>query len=131
MNAALAELKSERFGPDRTQLAKAVELLERALVVEPTSARARFFRTVARRAEGDAAGALEVLEALASEYPRDREVRRQLGQTLLTLGRTWDARVAFDQAIALANTAAEAAHIRMHLDRLQRDSAPVVRAAQK
>ena len=32
--------------------------------------------------------------------------------------------VAFDRAIALANTSAEAAHIRMHLDRLKRDSAP-------
>ena len=29
-----------------------------------------------------------------------------------------EARVAFDQAIALANTPAEAAHIRQHLDRL-------------
>jgi RNA polymerase sigma-70 factor (ECF subfamily) len=32
--------------------------------------------------------------------------------------------VAFDRAIALANTSAEASHIRMHLDRLMRDSAP-------
>jgi len=32
--------------------------------------------------------------------------------------------VAFDRAISLANTTAEAAHIRMHLDRLIRDSAP-------
>ena len=35
-----------------------------------------------------------------------------------------EARVAFDRAIALANTPAEAAHIRQHLDRLMRDSAP-------
>ena len=34
------------------------------------------------------------------------------------LGRRDEARAAFDRAIALANTAAEAAHIRMHLDRL-------------
>ena len=33
-------------------------------------------------------------------------------------------RLAFDRAIALANTSAEAAHIRMHLDRLQRDAKP-------
>ena len=39
---------------------------------------------------------------------------------LLQLGRNEEARVAFDRAIALANTAAEAAHIRMHLDRLTR-----------
>jgi RNA polymerase sigma-70 factor (ECF subfamily) len=46
------------------------------------------------------------------------------GALLLQLCRPEEARVAFDRAIALANTAAEAAHIRMHLDRLARDSAP-------
>src|SRR4030095_2279710 len=44
------------------------------------------------------------------------------GGLLLQLGRAEEARVAFDQAIALANTAAEAAHIRMHLDRLMKGS---------
>ena len=38
----------------------------------------------------------------------------------MQLGRNEEARVAFDRAIALANTPAEAAHIRMHLDRLIR-----------
>jgi len=42
----------------------------------------------------------------------------------MQLGRNDEARVAFDRAIALANTSAEAAHIRMHLDRLMRGSAP-------
>ena len=42
---------------------------------------------------------------------------------LLQLGRASEARAAFDRAIALANTAAEAAHIRRHLDRLIKDSA--------
>jgi RNA polymerase sigma-70 factor (ECF subfamily) len=40
------------------------------------------------------------------------------GAFLLQLGRGQEARVAFDRAIALANTPAEAAHIRRHLDRL-------------
>ena len=40
------------------------------------------------------------------------------GGLLMQLGRHDEARDAFDQAISLANTAAEAAHIRMHLDRL-------------
>jgi RNA polymerase sigma-70 factor (ECF subfamily) len=44
------------------------------------------------------------------------------GAYLMQLGRNEEARVAFDRAIALANTSAEAAHIRMHLDRLMRDS---------
>lgn len=45
------------------------------------------------------------------------------GALLLQLGRADEARVAFDRAISLANTAAEAAHIRSHLDRLARDGA--------
>ena len=40
------------------------------------------------------------------------------GALLLQLGRSDEARVALNRAIALANTPAEAAHIRMHLDRL-------------
>jgi RNA polymerase sigma-70 factor (ECF subfamily) len=40
---------------------------------------------------------------------------------LMKIGRTREAREAFNRAIALANTAAEAAHIRMHLDGLARD----------
>ncbi|WP_158047362.1 RNA polymerase sigma factor [Skermanella pratensis] len=43
------------------------------------------------------------------------------GALLMQLGRADDARCAFGQAIALANTAAEAAHIRQHLDRLAPD----------
>ena len=45
------------------------------------------------------------------------------GALLMQLGDDAGARTAFDRAIALANTPAEAAHIRMHLDRLQRDGA--------
>jgi RNA polymerase sigma-70 factor (ECF subfamily) len=45
------------------------------------------------------------------------------GALLSQLGRTREARIAFDRAIALAGTPAEAAHIRLHLDRLLKDGA--------
>ncbi|QEN87297.1 RNA polymerase sigma factor [Labrys sp. KNU-23] len=45
------------------------------------------------------------------------------GGLLLKLGRGKEAHRAFDQAIALATTAAEANHIRQHLDRLLKDNA--------
>jgi RNA polymerase sigma-70 factor, ECF subfamily len=45
------------------------------------------------------------------------------GALLLDLGRTKEAGIAFDQAIALANSPAEAAHIRTQIDRLKKDSA--------
>ena len=44
------------------------------------------------------------------------------GSLLLQLGRKREARESFDRAIALAGTAAEAAHIRMHIDRLIAES---------
>lgn len=44
------------------------------------------------------------------------------GGLLMQLGRNGEAREAFDQAIALANTAAEASHIRQHIDRLTREA---------
>ena len=44
------------------------------------------------------------------------------GGLLMQLGRKDEAREAFDRAIALANTPQEAAHIRLHLDRLMKDS---------
>ncbi|MBL8531422.1 MAG: hypothetical protein JNK94_06785, partial [Hyphomonadaceae bacterium] len=44
------------------------------------------------------------------------------GHLLMQLARNAEAREAFDRAIALANTPAEAAHIRQHLDQLQADA---------
>ncbi|AVT79999.1 RNA polymerase sigma factor [Rhodopseudomonas palustris] len=51
------------------------------------------------------------------------------GALLLQQGRGDDARVAFDRAIALARTPAEASHIRMHLDRLMQESEAAGRAS--
>jgi RNA polymerase sigma-70 factor (ECF subfamily) len=45
------------------------------------------------------------------------------GALLMQLGDARQARIAFDRAIALAHTAADAAHIRMHLDRLMTETA--------
>lgn len=45
------------------------------------------------------------------------------GGLLMQLDRSEEARTAFDQAIALANTTAEAAHIRQHIDRLTKEAA--------
>jgi len=44
------------------------------------------------------------------------------GLFLLQLGRNQEARTAFDRAISLANTPAEATHIRRHLDRLMQEA---------
>jgi RNA polymerase sigma-70 factor, ECF subfamily len=49
------------------------------------------------------------------------------GAFLLQAGRSVEARVAFEQAMKLANTAAEAAHIRQKIDRLVSESGRLVR----
>jgi RNA polymerase sigma-70 factor, ECF subfamily len=66
---------------------------------------------------------IEPLEAQLSGYFHYFGAR---GAFLLQLGRNQEARTAFDRAIALANTPAEAAHIRQHLDRLMKEAAEKV-----
>jgi RNA polymerase sigma-70 factor, ECF subfamily len=79
-------------------------------------------RAVARAKVQGPAAALAMIEPLAPKLSGYFHFFGVKGGLLLQLGRTEEARVAFDRAIALANTAAEAAHIRMHLDRLIKDS---------
>ena len=67
------------------------------------------------------AEALAMIEPLASKLGGYFYFFGLKGALLTQLNRPDEARTAFDRAIALANTAAEAAHIRMHLDRLQKD----------
>lgn len=65
--------------------------------------------------------ALAMIEPLESRLSGYFHFFGLKGGLLMQLGRSEEARVAFDRAIALANTAAEAAHIRMHIDRLMKD----------
>jgi RNA polymerase sigma-70 factor (ECF subfamily) len=67
-----------------------------------------------------ALGMIEPLEGRLSGYFHFFGLK---GGLLMQLGRNEEACIAFDRAIALANTAAEAAHIRMHIDRLIKESA--------
>ena len=65
-----------------------------------------------------AADALAMIEPLAKNLSGYFYFHGARGAFLLQLGRSDEARAAFDRAIALANTPAEAAHIREQLDRL-------------
>ncbi|MCR5874318.1 RNA polymerase sigma factor [Phenylobacterium sp. J426] len=75
------------------------------------------------KVEGPAA-ALELVEPLGDRLAGYFHFHGLRGALLLELGRSAAAREAFDRAISLANTAAEAAHIRQHLDRLAAEHAP-------
>lgn len=104
VSAAIAEMRTERFGPDRNQLHKAADLLKAALQIDPTHARARFFHALVLRSQGQQSEAADELAKLAQEYPRDREVARQWGQTLYALGRITEARPAFETILAVDPT---------------------------
>jgi RNA polymerase sigma-70 factor (ECF subfamily) len=64
------------------------------------------------------AAALAIIEPLSDKLQGYFHFFGAKGAWLHELGRTDEARVAFDKAIALAHTPAQAAHIRQHLDRL-------------
>lgn len=62
--------------------------------------------------------ALELIQPLAKPLAGYFHFHGLTGALLMQLGRRDEARAALDRAIALARTAAEAAHIRMQIDRL-------------
>ena len=66
--------------------------------------------------------ALAMIEPLAQPLAGYFYFYGAKGSFLMQLGRGREAHEAFDRAIALAGTAAEAAHIRLHLDRLAKDA---------
>lgn len=67
--------------------------------------------------------ALAMIQPLAERLAGYFHFHGLRGALLLELDRKAEAREAFDRAIGLANTAAEAAHIRQHLDRLMSEHA--------
>jgi cytochrome c-type biogenesis protein CcmH/NrfG len=101
VNASIAEMRTEQFGLERGQIRKAAQLLDAALKLKPDDPRARFFHALLLRSEGKPAEAAAELEKIAGEFPRDREVRRQLGQTLFSLGRIAESRVAFEAVLSI------------------------------
>jgi RNA polymerase sigma-70 factor, ECF subfamily len=123
IQAAIAALHARAERPEDTDW-KQIDLLYGALELAQPSPVVTLNRAVAVSKVRGAEAALEMIEPLASRLSNYFHFFGVRGALLMQLGRSEEARVAFDRAIALANTSAEAAHIRMHLDRLMRDSAP-------
>jgi RNA polymerase sigma-70 factor (ECF subfamily) len=123
VQAAIAALHAGAQTPGATDWAQ-IELLYRTLERLQPSPVVTLNRAVAvAQLEGPAA-ALALIEPLAPQLSGYFYFFGLRGALLMQLGQAEDARVAFDRAIALANSAAEAAHIRMQIDRLQRKHAP-------
>ena len=104
VNIAIAEMRTERFGPERDQWRKAAAALEEALKLDPANWRTRYFRALVLRGDGKLPEAADELRQVVARYPRDREAQRSLGQTLLATGRVAEARLAFESVIAIDPT---------------------------
>ena len=123
VQAAIAALHARAARPQDTDWAQ-IDSLYAALERMQPSPVITLNRAVAVAKVRGPAAALEMIEPLAPRLSGYFHFFGVKGALLMQLGRAEEARLAFDRAIALANTAAEAAHIRMHLDRLMRDSKP-------
>ena len=127
VQAAIAALHAQAARPENTDWTQ-IDLLYATLERLQPSPVVTLNRAVAAAKVRGPAAALDMIDPLATKLSGYFHFFGVKGGLLLQLGRTEEARVAFDRAIALANTAAEAAHIRLHLDRLIRDSVPSRRA---
>jgi RNA polymerase sigma-70 factor (ECF subfamily) len=123
VQAAIAALHDRAARPQDTDWGE-IDLLYAALERMQPSPVVTLNRAVAVAKVRGAQAALEMIEPLAARLSGYFHFFGVKGGLLMQLNRAEDARIAFDRAIALANTPAEAAHIRMHLDRLIKDSAP-------
>jgi RNA polymerase sigma-70 factor (ECF subfamily) len=123
VQAAIAALHARAARPQDTDWAQ-IDLLYAALETLQPSPVVTLNRAVAVAKVRGPTAALAMIEPLAAQLSGYFHFFGVKGGLLMQLGRAEEARVAFDRAIALANTAAEAAHIRMHLDRLMKDGAP-------
>ena len=120
--AAIAAIHARAARPEETDWSE-IDLLYGALERMQPSPVITLNRAVAVSKLHGAQAALDMIEPLAPQLTSYFYFYGVKGALLLQLGRKTEARGAFDRAISLANTPAEAAHIRMHLDRLAAEGA--------
>ena len=117
IQAAIAALHARARRPEDTDWQQ-IDLLYQGLEAIQPSPVVTLNRAVAVSKSRGPQAALDMIEPLAPKLSGYFHFFGVKGGLLMQLNRHAEARAAFDRAISLANTAAEAAHIRMHLDRL-------------
>jgi RNA polymerase sigma-70 factor (ECF subfamily) len=124
LQAALAAVHARAARPEDTDWAEIDRLYAVLETLQPSPVVTLNRAVAAAKVRGPAA-ALAMIEPLAERLSGYFHFFGVKGALLRQIGRPEEARIAFDRAIALAHTAAEAAHIRLHLDRLTKsDEAP-------
>ncbi|PTE10096.1 RNA polymerase sigma factor [Mesorhizobium helmanticense] len=122
VQSAIAALHARAAKPEDTDWTE-IDLLYSLLEQMQPSPVVTLNRAVAVAKVRGPEAALAMIEPLEQKLSGYFHFFGLKGGLLMQLGRGDEARTAFDRAIALANTAAEAAHIRMHIDRLMKDGA--------
>ena len=118
VQAAIAALHARAATPAETDWAE-IDLLYASLERLQPSPVVTLNRAVAVNKLRGPAAALALIEPLESKLSAYFYFHGVRGALLQQLGRISDARQSFGRAITLANSPAEAAHIRQQLDRLQ------------
>jgi RNA polymerase sigma-70 factor, ECF subfamily len=119
LQAAIAAVHARAARPQETDWKQIDQIYALLEVIQPSPV-VTLNRAVAVSKVRGPAAALEMLAPLAGPLAGYFHFFGLKGALLKDLGRADEARVAFNQAIALARTPAEAAHIRMNLDRLDK-----------
>ena len=117
IQAAIAALHARAARPEDTDWLQ-IDLLYGSLEILQPSPVVTLNRSVAVSKCRGPQAALDMIAPLAAKLSNYFHFFGVQGAYFKQLGRHDDARVSFNRAIALAHTSAEAAHIRMHLDRL-------------
>jgi RNA polymerase sigma-70 factor (ECF subfamily) len=121
LQAAIAALHARAPGAEDTDWSE-IELLYRALEHLQPSPVVTLNRAVAVAKLKGPAEALALVDPLGLRLSNYFYFHGLRGGLLMQLKRNGEAREAFNRAIALANSSAEAAHIRQLLDRLEDDA---------
>ena len=121
IQAAIAALHARAASAAETDWFE-IDLLYQTLERLQPSPVVRLNRAVAVSKRDGPAAALALIEPLEDKLNGYFYFHGLRGGLLKQLGRYREAREAFDRAIALAGNAAEAAHIRQHIDNMQRDT---------
>jgi RNA polymerase sigma-70 factor (ECF subfamily) len=122
IQAAIAALHARAATPADTDWSE-IDLLYATLERLQPSPVVTLNRAVATQKVHGPAAALAMIEPLEGRLSGYFHYFGLKGALLSQLDRAEDARTAWSQAIALAGTTAEAAHIRLHLDALQAEGA--------
>ncbi|HEY2707426.1 MAG TPA: RNA polymerase sigma factor [Caulobacteraceae bacterium] len=127
VQAAIASVHARAARPEDTDWAQIDALYAGLEQLDPSPVVTLNRAVAVSKARGPAA-ALEMIEPLGNRLAGYFYFFGLKGALLSQLGRASEARAAYDQAISLATTPAQASHIRQHLDRLQKDAAGALEA---